>query len=167
MENNLKIIKINMPLDTYVIEAIDTNTDFRTLNSNSFKITTGSINEESNYSLDKNGIATCEDFFTTTSDEWGNPVQVEISDSNYSFVTTVKMEKNNLVWTLTNGSYSVNIEQGVLEKNSNGKRGDLNFLALSFCLSIFSLSNGVKFLNRSNDKDIIKSLNTFKFKINS
>lgn len=164
MENNIRTIKINIPLDKKdknLIEVVDANTNFKTLSNSSFKIAPESINEEFMDSLSRKGIVICNDFFDTTSDKWQDPVRVEISNTNYSFTTTIKMEKINSIWTITSYGYVISIEQGALAKNANNKRGDLNFLALSFCLFIYTSLSGIKFLNRSNNKHIINSLKNY------
>lgn len=169
-----KYLEIGVP-ETYDsgtrVIAIDNHTNLASYSSNNasgvFMVSTQSINEESNYTLSKEGILIYKDFFTSTSTDWLTPITVNFSKGGEVQNTfTIQMTKSNsssggFSWALTSSNgYIMDLKEGVLEPNSRGKRGDLNFTTLVFTYLVAE----IPIENGSKDTAIIESIRTFRKK---
>lgn len=162
MENYIKRIKINIPRNIKKIATIDSCVAVTSffIDDDIFNITVNSVNEETNNGLTRKGVRVCEDFYNDFT-ELHNPIEVEICKDDTSVLIPIKIIESDSGFTMTTRNREMNINKEVLKEFQFQKIGDLNFLILTFCLKIFSVSNGIKFFcHSSNKKHIRKSFKT-------
>lgn len=115
---------------------------------NTAYITVESVNEESGNTLAKKVDLLCKDIYSPTRDEWGDPIDIKILNSEtgclYKEFNIKLREKKHDTFNSTHWEFSASdrdneiaimpIKKGVLNK-----MGDLNLLAVSFIFATASL----------------------------